>query len=84
MSASDAAADFPQAERDLVREAQERVETEERLQQEQEASSKELAAGSGAGGDSKSEKLNEVSLLRTDGRLGCGRVAMVLYACCKH
>ncbi|KAF0289422.1 Histone-lysine N-methyltransferase 2D [Amphibalanus amphitrite] len=47
------------AERDLVREAQERRETEERLQQEQEASSKELAAGTGAGGDAKSDKLNE-------------------------
>ena len=43
-----------------MREAQERVETEERLQQEQEASTKELAAGSAAGGDSKSDKQNEV------------------------
>ncbi|XP_037091196.1 histone-lysine N-methyltransferase 2D-like [Pollicipes pollicipes] len=48
------------AEKELVREAQERVETEERrCQQERDAATKELASGSGAGADAKSDKMNE-------------------------
>ena len=55
-----------------MREAQERVETEERLQQEQEAANKELASGSGAASDAKSDKLNEVSSTAADGRVNLG------------